>query len=43
MLRFDFNVIFTIINLLVLYCLVNEFLCEKVNNSSHQRQQMVDE
>ena len=43
MLRFDFNVIFTIINLLVLYFLKKKFLYDKVNNIIQQRQQMVDE
>ena len=43
MLRFDFNVIFTIINLLVLYFLMKKFLFDKVNNIIQQRQQMVDE
>ena len=42
MLRFDFNVIFTIINLLVLYFLMKKFLFDKVNNIIQQRQQMVD-
>ena len=43
MLRFDFNVIFTIINLFVLYFLMKKFLFDKVNNIIQQRQQMVDE
>lgn len=42
MLKFDFNVIFTIINLLVLYFLMKKFLFDKVNDIFRQRQEMID-
>lgn len=43
MLKFDFNVIFTIINILVLYLLAKKFLFDKVNNIIRQRQELVDD
>lgn len=43
MLRFDINLIFTVINLLVLYVLMKKFLFNKVNDVIAQRQQMIDE
>ncbi len=43
MLKFDINVVFTIINLLVLYFLAKKFLFDRVNQVIDQRQQMVDD
>lgn len=43
MLKFDINVVFTIINLLVLYFLAKKFLFDRVNQIIDQRQQMVDD
>lgn len=43
MLKFDINVVFTIINLLVLYFLAKKFLFDRVNQIINQRQQMVDD
>lgn len=43
MLRLDANLIFTVINLLVLYFLMKKFLFDKVNAIFQQRQQMVDD
>lgn len=43
MLRLDINLIFTVINLLVLYILMKKFLFDKVNAIFEQRRQMIDE
>lgn len=43
MLRLDANLIFTVINLLVLYFLMKKFLFDKVNAIFAQRQQMIDD
>lgn len=43
MLKFDINVVFTIINLLVLYFLAKKFLFDRVNQIIDQRQQIVDD
>ena len=43
MLRFDINLIFTVVNLLVLYFLMKKFLFDKVNAIFRQRQELIDE
>jgi len=43
MLRLDINLVFTVVNLLVLYLLMKKFLFDKVNAIFEQRRQMVDE
>lgn len=43
MLRFDINLVFTIINLLVLYILMKKFLFDKVNAIFAQRQKLIDD
>lgn len=43
MLRFDINLVFTVINLLVLYILMKKFLFDKINAIFEQRRQMIDE
>ena len=43
MLRLDANLIFTVINLLVLYFLMKKFLFDKVNAVFEQRRQMIDD
>ena len=43
MLRFDINLIFTVVNLLVLYFLMKKFLFDKVNAIVRQRQELIDE
>lgn len=43
MLRLDINLVFTIVNLLVLYVLMKKFLFDKVNAVIEQRRQMIDE
>ena len=43
MLRFDINLLFTVINILILYVLLRKFLFGRVDKIITQRQQMADE
>ena len=42
MLRFDINLIFTVVNLLVLYLLMKKFLFDKENTIFRQRKEMIE-